>query len=159
MRYRLMLALCVASTAARAEPCSKPDAASLQNTWQAFRTASLQNQPEQIARFYRFPLKLLPPMDGAAPLQIERPVFLKNYAALFQKSPAGDEIGLLAALKQSGGKEYIPQTRFDEARCRYISPTRVGDYNFIYDKKTGWQIESLYYGSDIDIARSAGLDR
>ncbi|MGY2285136.1 hypothetical protein [Pseudomonas gingeri] len=165
MKPRLVLVLCslgliggLQSQAAVAS-CASPEPAALQATWQAFRSATLQGQPEQVERFYRFPLKLLPPMDGSASLNITRPVFLRNYAELFQQGPAGDEVGLLSAMKQSTGEEYITQVKFDDTQCAFIGPTRVEDYNFVYDSKAGWQIDSVYYGSDYDIARSAGLDR
>jgi len=165
MKQSLMLTLCAVSLAgclnspAGAEPCSAPDPALLQSTWQSFRSATLAGQPEQAARYYKFPLQLLPPMDGTKPLKITRPAFIKNYAELFQRGPADTEVSLLTAMKKSTGKEYIPQTKFDTAKCAFIGPTRIEDYNFVYDKKAGWQVESLYYGSDdFDIAKSAGLD-
>ncbi|HEX5343549.1 MAG TPA: hypothetical protein VFX55_13740 [Duganella sp.] len=166
MKQSLMLTLCAVSLAgclnspAGAEPCSAPDPALLQSTWQAFRGATLAGQPEQAARYYKFPLQLLPPMDGTKPLKITRTVFIKNYVELFQRGPADSEVTLLTAMKKSTGKEHIPQTKFDTAKCSFIGSTRIEDYNFVYDKKAGWQVESLYYGSnDFDIAKSAGLDR
>jgi hypothetical protein len=166
MKQSLMLALCAVSLAgclnspAGAEPCSAPDPALLQSTWQAFRSATLAGQPEQAARYHKFPLQLLPPMDGTKPMKITRPVFIKNYAELFQRGPADTEISLLTAMKKSGGKESIQQIKFDTAKCAFIGPTRIADYNFVYDKKAGWLVESLYYGSnDFEIAKSAGLDR
>lgn len=165
IKQSLMMALCAASLAgclaspASAGPCAPPDPAALPATWKAFRAATLQGQPEDVARYYRFPLKLLPPMDGEAPLKITRPVFIKNYAELFQHSPADSEVGLLTAMKKTSGKEYVPQVKFDQVKCAYVGPTRIVDYNFVYDKKSGWQIESLFYGSDFDIAKAAELDR
>ncbi|MTV41519.1 hypothetical protein [Duganella radicis] len=166
MKQSLMLALCAASLAgclnspAGAEPCSAPDPALLQSTWQSFRTATLAGQPEQAARYHKFPLQLLPPMDGTQPLKITRPVFIKNYAELFQRGPADTEISLLTAMKKSGGKEYIPQTKFDTAKCAFVGPTRIEDYNFVYDKKAGWQIDSIFYGgNDFELAKSAELNR
>lgn len=166
MKHTLMMALAGASLiaglstpASAGETCSAPDPAMLRSTWQSLRTATLAGQPEQIARYYKFPLQLLPPMDGTKPLKIARPVFIKNYAELFQRSPADTEIAMLTAMKKSTGQEYIPQTKFDNAKCAYVGPTRIVDYNFVYDKKAGWQVESLFYGSDdFDIAKSAGLD-
>lgn len=165
IKQSLMMALCAASLAgclespASAASCAPPDPAALPATWKAFRAATLQGQPEEAARYYRFPLKLLSPMDGETPLKIARPVFIKNYAELFQHSPADSEVGLLTAMKKTTGKEYLPQVKFNEATCAYVGPTRIEDYNFVYDKKSGWQVESLFYGSDYDIAKSAGLDR
>jgi hypothetical protein len=52
------------------------------------RAAGLAGQPEQVARYYKFPVQLLPPMDGMKPMKITRPVFIKNYAELFQRGPA-----------------------------------------------------------------------
>jgi hypothetical protein len=165
MKTFLMLVMCNAGLAgclvspASAEPCAHPDPAALPATWKAFRAATLQGQPEEAARYYRFPLKLLSPMDGETPLKIDRPVFIRNYAELFQHSPADSEVGVLTAMKKTTGKEYVPQVKFDEAKCAYVGPTRIEDYNFVYDKKSGWLVESLFYGSDYDIAKSAGLDR
>lgn len=145
---------------ARAEPCSAPDPAVLRSTWQSFRNATLAGQPEQVARYYKFPVQLLPPMDGMKPMKITRPVFIKHYAELFQRGPADTEIAMLTAMKKSTGKEYIPQPQFDSTKCRYKVPTRIEDYNFVYDKNAGWLVESLYYdNNDLELARSSQLDR
>jgi hypothetical protein len=166
MKQSLMLTLCAASLAgclnspAGAEPCSAPDPALLRSTWQSFRAATLDGQPEQVARYYKFPIQLLPPMDGIKPMKITRPVFIKNYAELFQRGPADTEIAMLTAMKKTSGKEYIPQQQFDSSKCRYNVPTRIEDYNFVYDKKAGWLVESLYYdNNDLELAKSSQLDR
>jgi len=166
MKQSLMVTLCAASLTgclslpANAEPCSAPDPALLRSTWQSFRTATLAGQPERVARYYKFPVQLLPPMDGMKPMKITRPVFIKNYTELFQRGPADTEIAMLTAMKKTTGKEYIPQPQFDATKCRYNVPTRIEDYNFVYDKKTGWQVESLYYdNNDLELARSSQLDR
>jgi len=166
MKQSLMLTLCAASLAGclnspvGAEPCSAPDPALLRTTWQSFRAATLNGQPEQVARYYKFPVQLLPPMDGMKPMKITRPVFIKNYAELFQRGPADTEIAMLTAMKKTTGKEYIPQQQFDSSKCRYNVPTRIEDYNFVYDKKAGWLVESLYYdNNDLELARSSQLDR
>jgi hypothetical protein len=165
MKQSSILVLCTVTLAASlpafsAQPCTPPDPAMLQATWQGFRTAMLQGQPEQVARYYKFPVTLLPPMDGTAPLKISRAAFLKNYGELFQQNPAGEEVSMLTDMKKSTGKEYIRQMRFDDSKCAYIASTRIEDYNFVYDKKTGWKIDSLFYGSnDLELAKSSGLDR
>jgi hypothetical protein len=166
MKQSLMLTLCAAtltgclSLPASAEPCSAPDPALLRSTWQSFRAATLAGQPEQVARYYKFPVLLLPPMEGTAPMKITRPVFIKNYTQLFQRGPADDEIAMLTAMKSSTGKEYIPQAEFNAAKCSYNVPIRIEDYNFVYDQKAGWRVESLYYDSnDLRLARSSKLDR
>ncbi|WP_343733114.1 hypothetical protein [Duganella sp.] len=166
MKQSLMLTLCAVSLAgclnspAGAEPCSAPDPALLRTTWQSFRTATLAGQPEQVARYYKFPVQLLPPMDGIKPMKITRPVFIKNYVELFQRGPADTEIAMLTAMKKTTGNEYIPQTKFDSAKCAFIGPTRIEDYNFVYDKKAGWQVDSLYYdNNDLELAKSSQLDR
>ncbi len=166
MKQSLISALCTISVAgglsstASAAPCSAPDPALLRSTWQAFRAATLAGQPEQVARHYKFPLHLLPPMDGIKPMTITRPVFIKHYAELFQRGPADTEIAMLTAMKKSTGREYIPQPGFDSATCRYSVPTRIEDYNFVYDKNAGWLVESLYYdNNDLELARSSQLDR
>jgi hypothetical protein len=166
MKQSLMWSLCAASLvgslrlSASAAPCSAPDPALLRSTWQAFRAATLAGQPEQAARYYKFPLLLLPPMEGTKPLKITRPVFIKNYAELFQRGPADTEIVMLTEMKKSSGQEYIPQSHFDSSKCATIAPTRIEDYNFVYSQKAGWLVESMYYDSnDLGIARSSGLDR
>jgi hypothetical protein len=61
--------------------------------------------------------------------------------------------------EKTTGKEYIPQQQFDSSKCRYNVPTRIEDYNFVYDK-AGWLVESLYYdNNDLELARSSQLDR
>ncbi|NVM79949.1 hypothetical protein FHW83_005791 [Duganella sp. SG902] len=166
MKQSLMLALCAMSLAgclnspAGAEPCSAPDPALLRSTWQSFRAATLAGQPEQVARYYKFPVQLLPPMDGMKPMKITRPVFIKNYVELFQRGPADTEIAMLTAMKKTTGNEYIPQPEFNSSKCRFNVPTRIEDYNFVYDKKTGWLVESLYYdNNDLELAKSSQLDR
>lgn len=125
-----------------------------------FSDATLAGQPEQVARYYKFPVQLLPPMDGMKPMKIARLVFIKHYAELFQRGPADTEIAMLIAMKKSTGKEYIPQPQFDSTKCRYNVPTRIEDYNFVYDKAAGWLVESLYYdNNDLELARSSQLDR
>jgi hypothetical protein len=105
----------------RAVQRARPGAAA--HDWQSFRAATLNGQPEQVARYYKFPVQLLPPMDGMKPMKITRPVFIKNYAELFQRGPADTEIAMLTAMKKTTGKEYIPQQQFDSSKCRYNVPT------------------------------------
>jgi len=166
MKQRMISNVCAASlaaslhTLAAAAPCSAPDPSLLRSTWQSFRAATLVGQPEQVARYYKFPVLLLPPMEGNAPMKITRPVFIKNYTELFQRGPADTEIAMLTAMKNSTGKEYIPQAEFNAAKCTYNVPIRIEDYNFVYDQKAGWRVESLYYDSnDLGLARSSRLDR
>lgn len=146
-----------ANTAANS--CTRPDPAALRSAWQGFRSAMLQGQAEQTGKFLRFPLKLLSPMRGDKPLVVTRPVFLSNYAQLFQVGAGDYEVALLTEMKKSSGNEYVPTPAFDESRCAWAGPVRIGDYNFSYDKKTGWLIESIYYGQDYALAKDFGFDR
>lgn len=139
--------------------CTRPDPAALRTAWQGFRSAMLQGQPEQTGKFLRFPLKLLSPMRGDKPLVVTRAVFLSNYAELFQVGAGDYEVALLTDMKKSSGNEYLPVPVFDEGRCAWAGPVRVGDYNFSYDKKAGWLIESIYYGQDYALAKDFGFDR
>ncbi len=156
--YAAGLAFCLNAPTSAAS-CSAPDPALLRSTWLAFRAATLAGQPEQVARHYKFPLQLLPPMDGMKAMKISRSAFIKNYAELFQRGPADTEIVMLTEMKKSTGQEYIPQSHFDSSKCAYTTPTRIQDYDFVYAPKAGWLVESIYYDSnDLDIARSSGLD-
>lgn len=168
MKQYLMLACCALSLAAyfgepaqatAAEACVMPDAKELQTTWAAFRGATLAGHPEAVAKFYQFPIKLMGPMDEDKPLVISRAVFVKNYRELFQVGPAGDEIGLLADMKKAAGAEHFPKMYFDAQQCRYLTSARVRDYNFIYARKEGWRITSVFYGTDYWVAKEAELNK
>lgn len=155
----LGVAMSATAAAATSDACAPPDPALLRTTWQAFRSATLAGAPASVARFYQFPVKLLPPMDGDRPLAISRAAFIKNYRLLFQQGPADSEIGLLTEMKHGEDSDYIPAVKFDAVRCAYAGPTRIASYNFVYDKKAGWQVASIFYGEDYAIAKDAGVDR
>ncbi len=167
MKHTLMTVLAGASLmaglstpATAGEACSAPDPALLRSIWQSFRAATLAGQTEQVAHYYKFPVLLLPPMEGTSPLKITRPVFIKNYVELFQRGPADNEIAMLTAMKNSTDKTYIPQAEFNVTKCTYNVPIRIEDYNFVYDRKSGWRVESLYYDyNDLRLAKSSHLDR
>ncbi|NUU03454.1 hypothetical protein [Herbaspirillum robiniae] len=125
--------------------CTRPDPALLRGVWQDFRAATLEGRPEQAARFYRFPLKLLSPYDGDKPRLLPRAVFIAHYEELFRQQMDSDAQDLLSQMKKGGGREYIGEPPFNEQKCAYVVPTRIGDYNFSYDPKSGWRIESLYH--------------
>ncbi|MTV40025.1 hypothetical protein [Duganella radicis] len=38
--------------------------------------------------------------------------------------------------------------RKDAYQRAFIGPPRIEDYNFAYDKKAGWQIDSIFYGGN-----------
>jgi hypothetical protein len=139
--------------------CIEPDSASLRTTWRSFRSAALTGNGAQVEKFYKFPLILLPPMDGEKPARVTLKVFSKNYEVLFIKDRLGNEIELNATLKSITGNEYISPIDFSIARCALNHQVRIGDYNFRFDQKRGWLIESLYYGSDFDFMKKARLDR
>lgn len=147
------------TTAPAAGGCTRPDPVALRSAWQGFRSAMLQGQAEQTVKYLRFPLKLLPPMRGDKPLVVTRAVFLSNYAELFQVGAGDYEVALLTDMKKSSGNEFVPAPVFDESRCTWAGPVRVGDYNFSYDGKAGWLIESIYYGQDYALAKDFGFDR
>ena len=149
----------VTAGAAKAQACVAPDPLLLRTTWQAFRQATLAGQPQAVAGFIRFPLRLMGPMDDDKPLVISRPVFIKNYRELFQVGPAGDAVGLLTEMKKLNGAENVPAPVFDTALCRYPAAMRVRDYNFSYDKKDGWKIVSVFYGADYAVAKEAELNK
>ena len=159
-----MLAGCLNDPAAAAPTpiattCTAPDPLQLRAAWQGFRSATLAGHPDLAAKYYKFPVQLLGPMDNEKPLVVSRRAFIKNYRELFQQGPAGNEIGLLTALKKTKGNENLPSMFFNMQACRYATSTRVLEYNFVYDRKAGWQIDSVYYGEDYPIAKDAGLDQ
>lgn len=131
--------------AATAAACARPDPALLRTTWQSFRAATLGGQPQELLRFYRFPLGLLSPFDGDKPRRLSRADFLAHYDALFRRRLDGDTDDLLTQMKKSGGNEFIREANFDADKCAYAAATRIGDYYFVYGKKSGWQVESLYH--------------
>jgi hypothetical protein len=160
-RYACSFALagCLAAPALAAPPCNAPDPAALRSTWQAYRGAALAGNAEQAAQFHKFPLKLLPPMQGPKPMLISRKVFVHNYGALFQRHPDGQEIGLFAAMKAGSGNEAIPKIHFDAQKCALSAPVSVADYDFTYDQKRGWLIEAIEYGGDFDTAKVFDSDK
>jgi hypothetical protein len=128
--------------------CQFGDATSLIETWKLFQSESLNGMPDNISKFYKFPLKLLSPFDGDKPIVISKKVFLKNYQFVFREDSSGEERELFKALKRMIGNDLIRKNDFDKQGCSHPAPgaIRVGEYNFIWSKKNRWAIESIFYG-------------
>jgi hypothetical protein len=130
--------------------CQNGDITSLTETWKSFRRASLHEAPEKIAKFYKFPLKLYSPTDSHGidekPILVSRSAFFKDYRSIFRESDLGEETVLFQELKTTTGNESIRRNYFDDKGCNSPpGPIGVESYDFIWDKKYGWQIESISY--------------
>lgn len=125
------------------------DFTSLTKTWLSFRDSSLKKNPEQISQFYKFPLKLLSPFDEDKPIVISKKFFLEEYETIFRDVDEEDT-DLFKALKKTRGNEYIPRNEFDANGCAYAvhGEVRIEDYNFVWKKRNGWLIESVFYGKE-----------
>lgn len=152
----VLLSFFSVSTTAQAN-CQYGDIKSLTEKWKSFRQASLHESPREIAKYYKFPLKLLSPYDDEKPILISKKAFLKDYGSIFQEIVQGHEIDLFKDLKKTTGNEYISERGFDQTGCRHppLNAIRIEDYNFIWATKNGWLIESVYYGSDYDLLKSS----
>jgi hypothetical protein len=141
-----IVVLCLAggALANTMSPCSAPDPIRLRSAWIAFRAASLEGSPQKIAKFYRFPVKLLSPFDGAPPIKLVQKKFLINYSQIFQKTLGGENSSLQNVLLKTSEKEYISAPPFDSEKCKFVTTTRIADYKWGFDKKKGWLVESVY---------------
>jgi hypothetical protein len=139
--------------------CQYGDMKSLRETWRSFRQASLygSESPKEIAKYYKFPIKLLSPFDGEKPILISKKLFLIDYRSIFRELVPGDEIDLFKGLKKTTGDEYIPEREFDQTGCRRppLGPIRIEDYYFYWGAKNGWLIQSAYYSGQFDLLKSS----
>jgi hypothetical protein len=130
--------------------CKHGDHTSLVENWKLFRHSSLNEQPEKIAKYYLFPLKLYSPTDSHGrdekPIVIAKKIFLKNYSLIFKKNTFNnEEVHLFTELKKITAGDYIKRIGFDQFGCSYQGVASIEDYQFIWSEKNGWQIESISY--------------
>lgn len=130
--------------------CSAPDPTILRSAWTAFRTASLEGSAAKVAKFYRFPLKLLSPYDDVAPAKVSQKFFMRKYSQIFQKSGGGENSSLQKALLQTTEKEHITKVPFDVRSCNYAVPTRISEYIWVFDKRKGWLVDAVYLGDEYE---------
>ena len=154
MKTVLSAFLFVAMTGNAFAACVCPDVESLRTSWKSFRTAALTGKPDNVEKFYKFPLVILSPMEGERPIKITHSVFKKNYEKLFVKDAANAESDMYAALKKADGNEYIRPFQFSTKKCGLEGDVRIEDYNFDYDQKRGWVIKSMYYGEGFQWIKS-----
>ncbi|MDO8653130.1 MAG: hypothetical protein Q7R66_13175 [Undibacterium sp.] len=129
--------------------CQHGDRFSLAETWKSFRHSSLHEVPENISKFYLFPIKLYSPTDAHGrdekPIILTKRVFLKNYESIFKKNIFNEEVGLFKELKKSTSDDYNTPAGFDLIGCSYQGVANIEDYQFFWSKKNGWLIESVSY--------------
>jgi hypothetical protein len=150
----VILSLAGGALAETMGPCSAPDPVKLRSAWKAFRTASLEATSQEIAKFYRFPVKLLSPFDGVPPTKLVQKKFLKDYSQIFQKNLDGENSSLQNVLLKTSEKEYISVPPFDSEKCKFVTTTRIADYRWGFDKKKGWLVESVYLGGEYETVDS-----
>ncbi|NRR30295.1 hypothetical protein HSX11_08845 [Oxalobacteraceae bacterium] len=155
----VLFSLSAHAIAGAADTCTAPDMAGLRSTWQAFRNASLHGTPDQIAKYYKLPVKLLSPMDGDKPFKLDRKPFMAHYPAIFRKDVAGEESELIKNLRRTKDNEYISDVYFNREKCAFVGAIRINDYNFVQDKKAGWLIESVYFGGDYYYLQDMASDK
>jgi len=134
-----LIALLLAAMSIPALACQAPTPDSLRAAWIAVRAAALQDEPGSSARLYKFPLLLLSAYDGDRPLRVTKAAFNDHYAELF-----GAEMQFRQDLKKTKDSEYIGKIDFDDKTCRLKWPVRIHDYNFTYEQKAGWLVQSVY---------------
>ncbi|RFP24975.1 hypothetical protein D0T25_07940 [Duganella sp. BJB488] len=139
MMMKPLIALLLTAWSTSTLACQAPTPDSLRAAWGAVRAAALLDEPGASARLYRFPLQMLSAFKGDRPLRVSRAAFNEHYAELF-----GPNMEFRQNLKNASGGEYFGRIDFDDKACRLKWPVRVYDYNFTYDQKAGWLVQSIY---------------
>ncbi|MYN16112.1 hypothetical protein GTP81_05050 [Rugamonas sp. FT107W] len=134
-----LIALLLAAVSGAAPACQTPTPDGLRAAWVAVRAAALRDEPGASARLYQFPLQLLSAYQGDRPLRVDRAAFNEHYTELF-----GPEMQFRQDLKNTKDGEYFGKIDFDDKACRLKWPVRIHDYNFTYDQKAGWLVQSIY---------------
>lgn len=135
--------------------CEKGGLQEFIKIWKEFRIASLEKTPEEISKFYRFPLKLNGGDDDAKPILLSREIFLKHYDEIFKISEVGEEVRVFKELKKSREDDYNRSgilQNFDQSGCVYThgSFAFVNMYNLNWTKDDGWKITSVDYADNYD---------
>ncbi|MET3117227.1 hypothetical protein AAKU64_001443 [Undibacterium sp. GrIS 1.8] len=150
MKFLLIVIFSFISFDALAEEnCKFGDGKTLLQTWNSFIRISLKGEPEEIAMFYKFPVKLYSPTDSRGidekPIVLKKNIFLKNYKSIFQEDESGQEINLFQEIKKLKTRDYTNKNAFDEKGCSQLASVRVEDYVFVWSKSKGWLVESATY--------------
>lgn len=134
------------------DTCKTADSEELIATWVKFRDASLNSTPEEIAKFYEFPIQLYGPDDGAKPLLISKSNFLKKYKYIFREIKDLRTTYLFRDLNDN--PKFLPKissASFDRNGCYYLLKTPrviIRDYTFEWRKITGWKVISATVDED-----------
>jgi hypothetical protein len=137
----LVFAFCVR---AYASPCEHGSIKDLEITWKAFRRASLDGNPSETSKFYRFPLIIASPADEALTFKISKNKFLNKYKELFKEIVPGEEIELFSELKNSRDDDYKDTLQqFMEDGCSRTGHASIYSYEFAWSKKRGWHISAI----------------
>lgn len=128
--------------------CQRGDRTSLIDTWKSFRHSSLNDEAEVISKFYLFSIQLYSPTDphgrDEKAIILSKRTFLKNYSSIFRKDLFNEEIDLFKELRNPT-VDYQTPTGFDQLGCSYQGLSNIGDYQFTWNKKNGWLVESVSY--------------
>lgn len=151
--FVLMFALIFSSPVFADISCTHGDYKSLVEAWIEFQRISLNGTPEEIAKFYKFPLKLRGPMDDDSPILVGRNVFLERYESIFEQIVDGVDTELYVELKKIKSSKYVQLSQFDQSGCfNFVrNSTDVSYYEFSWNKKNGWLIEAVSVGPDYSL--------
>ncbi|MET3135465.1 hypothetical protein AAKU55_005775 [Oxalobacteraceae bacterium GrIS 1.11] len=131
------------------EKCWNGDLESLTNTWKLFYDASTKGNPEDIATFYKFPLKLYSPTDAHGvdekPIIISKSIFMKNYRKIFHEIVQGRDVDIYKELKEITRDTNMVHREFDKNGCSFQSVAGIQSYTFVWVKNRGWLVESISY--------------
>lgn len=141
-----------AASESATKPCAGPDISALRTAWKSFRAASLKGTPEQVAKFYKFPVKILSPFDGVKPHKLSKSLFIENFLPIFREDVVDKrESSLYKELRKTTDNENISVTSFHADKCAFMAAVRINDYEFVLDKNRGWLVESFYANADFDV--------
>lgn len=137
------------------DACENGEYRDLVKFWHSFRETSLRGTPDQISKFYFFPLHMGGVQEGDKPIPVSKKTFLEHYDVLFRIGMSGEERYVYRLLKDSTDEDLTRPgllQRFDRNGCSVVvkSATSISAYNLIWTKKDGWKINSVEYAEDYD---------
>lgn len=142
--------------------CDMGSTNALTKFWHEFRSVSLKGNPDDISKFYRFPLVMAGPYHGDKPVRLLRGEFLRNYDQIFQSGFAGNEKNALYT-----DLEKMDELRLKKDLAQYVDATgcvrknmdvRIGNYLLTSKNQARWQVASVYYYEEHDVLKTF-LDR
>ena len=126
--------------------CEHGSLQELETTWKAFRKVSIERKVDEIAKFYRFPLKMKSPLEGSMPLTVTKEIFKKNYDTLFIEAVPHQPNEIYVELKTTRDDDVRSETRreFLNDGCSHVGYAHIFSYEFRWRKDRGWYIDSIF---------------